>query len=187
MAVTGRDEILRATAEHVAAHGVTNQSLRQLAEAIGTSHRMLIYHFGSRDGLLTEVVARFEERQRIRFASLERRRDDPRAALLGFWQQLSRDARQYGPVIFELSAHAMQGHAHARRLRDSLIEPWVAPIRALLVEIGHPPDDAEVLGRLAVATVRGLLHDALLSDDFATADAAIEVFVERLLLRSPTG
>ncbi|MDT7648160.1 MAG: hypothetical protein QOC75_5160, partial [Pseudonocardiales bacterium] len=36
--------------------GISDLSLRQLADALGTSHRMLIYHFGSKEGLLTEVV-----------------------------------------------------------------------------------------------------------------------------------
>jgi len=35
--------------------GITDQSLREMAAAIGTSHRMLLYHFKSREGLLIAV------------------------------------------------------------------------------------------------------------------------------------
>ena len=52
----GRERLLAGAIEHVAEHGVGNLSLRGLAAALGTSHRMLIYHFGSRDGLLIEVI-----------------------------------------------------------------------------------------------------------------------------------
>lgn len=53
----GREQLLQAVIDHLAEHCVTSQSLRGTATSIGTSHRMLIYHFGSRKGLLTEVVA----------------------------------------------------------------------------------------------------------------------------------
>ena len=55
---TGRDQLLTRTVEYFATHGVADTSLRRLAEEIGTSHRMLLYHFGSREGLLSAVVDR---------------------------------------------------------------------------------------------------------------------------------
>jgi AcrR family transcriptional regulator len=42
-----RDTLLRAALAHVVHRGLADLSLRALAEDIGTSHRMLIYHFGS--------------------------------------------------------------------------------------------------------------------------------------------
>jgi AcrR family transcriptional regulator len=47
---SSRDRLLAAALEHVATHGIGNLSLRGLAAALGTSHRMLSYHFGSREG-----------------------------------------------------------------------------------------------------------------------------------------
>jgi AcrR family transcriptional regulator len=40
-------------------HGIQGLSLRPLAESIGTSARMLVYHFGSREGLVDAVLAEF--------------------------------------------------------------------------------------------------------------------------------
>ena len=48
----------------MARHEIGELTLRQLAPALGTSHRMLVYHFGSKEGLLTEVVRRSEAEQR---------------------------------------------------------------------------------------------------------------------------
>ena len=42
-------------------HGVADLSLRGLAAAIGTSHRMLIYHFDSKAGLLDDIVTSWLE------------------------------------------------------------------------------------------------------------------------------
>jgi AcrR family transcriptional regulator len=53
-------------AAHVLAHGLRDASLRPLARAAQTSDRMLIYHFGSKDGLvsalLVHLAAEFEAR-----------------------------------------------------------------------------------------------------------------------------
>ena len=50
-----RQKLIDAAVAHADAHGLSDTSLRQLAAALGTSHRMLIHHFGSKEGLLVEV------------------------------------------------------------------------------------------------------------------------------------
>ena len=59
-----RERLLAAAVDHALDTGIADLSLRQLAAAIGTSHRMLIYHFGSREGLLAAVTQAVEEQQR---------------------------------------------------------------------------------------------------------------------------
>ena len=53
-----------------AADGGLAESLRDLAAEVGTSHRMLIHHFGSRDGLLAAVVESVERDQNERLGEL---------------------------------------------------------------------------------------------------------------------
>ena len=43
-------------AGHVLEHGLTTASLRPLARAAGTSDRMLIYHFGDKDGVIAALL-----------------------------------------------------------------------------------------------------------------------------------
>ena len=57
-----RDELLDQVTDHVLEHGLIGLTLRPVAAAIGTSDRMLIYHFESRDALVSAVVARTNER-----------------------------------------------------------------------------------------------------------------------------
>jgi AcrR family transcriptional regulator len=59
-----RDRLLAAAVHHALSAGIADLSLRELAAAIGTSHRMLIYHFGSREGLLAAVTTAVEDQQR---------------------------------------------------------------------------------------------------------------------------
>src|SRR4051794_39765586 len=58
-----RRRLLDAAIDHVAAHGIADLSLRRLAGALGTSHRMLIHHFGSKEGLWVAIVREVERRQ----------------------------------------------------------------------------------------------------------------------------
>ena len=51
-----RETLLARMSAHVLQHGLQTASLRPLAAAAGTSDRMLIYHFGSRDALLMAVL-----------------------------------------------------------------------------------------------------------------------------------
>jgi AcrR family transcriptional regulator len=51
-----KQKMLIGMAAHVLTHGLNTASLRPLAKAIGTSDRMLIYHFGSKEGLITALL-----------------------------------------------------------------------------------------------------------------------------------
>ena len=185
---TGRDALLERAIGHFAAHGVGDTSLRGLAEAIGTSHRMLIYHFGSRDGLLAAVVAAVELGARDTLARMvEEARDDPDPleAGLRFWRLVTDDALLYGPLFFELSSHAMRGLPHAADLRESLVTTWLDALTSMWSVRGVPRRTARRQARLDLAVARGLLHDLLLTGDRKDVDTAMRQYagetVERLL------
>ncbi|HQZ00126.1 MAG TPA: helix-turn-helix domain-containing protein [Propionicimonas sp.] len=58
-----RAALVDAAFEVFAEQGFQRMSIRQIAEAIGTSHTALLHHFGSKDALLGAVLARREERE----------------------------------------------------------------------------------------------------------------------------
>src|SRR4029079_3996634 len=65
-----RGRLLEAAIDYIATRGVSDLSLRELAAAIGTSHRMLIHHFRGREGLWVQVIRAGQERQRAAFAEV---------------------------------------------------------------------------------------------------------------------
>ena len=65
-----RERLLTAAVRHALDAGIADLSLRQLAAAIGTSHRMLIYHFGSKAGLIVAVIQTVEDAQRAAFVGI---------------------------------------------------------------------------------------------------------------------
>ncbi len=185
-----RERLLAAAVEHLGHHGIGDQSLRTLAEALGTSHRMLIYHFGSREGLLAAVTSAVEAHQREVMRTVYQQGYDlalpPLEAAARYWEQVVEETLRYDPLFFELAAHAMQGRPHAEQLRSELIAAWLPSLVELVTTLGVPPEQAEAHARLALGAARGLLLDLLVSGErAAVADAA--ALLNRLLLDSAAG
>src|SRR3712207_4626730 len=77
-----RDRLLDACTDHALEHGLPDR-LEPLVTATGTSARMLIYHFGTRDALLRAILRRARQRQLDLFGDLLRARpDEPYPATL---------------------------------------------------------------------------------------------------------
>jgi AcrR family transcriptional regulator len=183
---TGRDALLLRAIEHFATHGVGDTSLRSLAEAIGTSHRMLIYHFGSREGLLAAVVEAVERGARetlLRMVEEAADDPDPLDAGLRYWRLVTDDALVYGPLFFELSSHAMLGLPHAAELRSTLVTTWLDALTTMWRARGVPARTARTQARLDLAVARGLLHDLLLTGDRRAVDAAMTQHAQETVSR----
>jgi AcrR family transcriptional regulator len=174
-----RERLLAGAIEHVSRHGVGEISLRQLAGALGTSHRMLLYHFGSREALLIEVIRSVEEQQRAALAQiLEEEADEPPAEIMRrMWARVADPALWPNErLFFEVYAQALQGSPHALPLLDGIVDAWVEPLAALVAP-GRPEAEARAEARLGVAVVRGLLLDLLATGDREAVDAAMERYI----------
>src|SRR5256885_16353177 len=91
-----RDRTLALVADYVLEHGLEGVSLRPLAAALGTSTRMLLYDFGSKEALLDEALAEIRRRLAERLADMQSGRDDA-VTLGGEWEWVS--AQERIPVI----------------------------------------------------------------------------------------
>jgi AcrR family transcriptional regulator len=184
---SSRQRLLDATIEHFARTGIGDTSLRGIAEAVGTSHRMLIYHFGSREGLLAEVTREVEARQRAVMTATYDTGLPPLEAAAKYWEDTVEATLRHGPLFFELAAHAMQGKDHAATFRDELVAAWLPSVVELCRAIGIPDDQAEGQGGLAIAGARGLLLDLLVTGDRAEVTEAADLLNRLLLLSAEVG
>lgn len=183
---TPRERLLHAAIDHFGRNGIGDTSLRGIAEAVGTSHRMLIYHFGSRDGLLAAVVDTVEQGARDTLAQMveaAKADPDPTEAGLRYWHLVTDDALVYGPLFFELSSHAMLGLPHTAGLRDRLVSTWLDAVEAMWRARGVPRKRAREQARLDLAVARGLLHDLLLTGEREQVDATMKRYTEETVAR----
>ena len=165
-----RAELLDRLLTAFADGGIGTRSLRDVAEAVGTSHRMLLHHFGSRDELLLTIVEEVERRQA---ATLDQLPDDPADAIEAMWADLRRpELRPFERLFFECYARAAQGEAPFTRLLPNAVDGWLTDAAA---SSGGAVDPALI--RLGLAVTRGLLLDLVATDDDAGVDAAAAAFV----------
>jgi AcrR family transcriptional regulator len=168
-----RHELLDALIEVFAVGGIGGRSLREIAEAAGTSHRMLLHHFGSRDELLVAIVEEVERRQAALLPDLP---GDPAGAAEAMWADLRRpELRPFERLFFECYARGAQGEAPFERLAPAAVDGWLAQVDA---HAGGRVDPA--LARLGLAVTRGLLLDLVATGDQAGVDAAADRFVALL-------
>lgn len=174
-----RQQLLEAAIDYVAGHGLTDVSLRGLAAELGTSHRMLSHHFGSKEGLWVAIVHEVERRQLTAVSELV---PDPSAsledAMRAWWRHISDPSLWPNErLFFEVYGQALHGRPPTSELLDGIIESWIEPAAALGEAMGVPPEDARAFARLGIAVTRGLLLDLLATEDRAGVDAAMELWI----------
>ena len=155
-----REQLLDTLMDVLSSSGLGGRSLRQLAAALGTSHRMLIYHFGSRAGLVGEVVCRMQRQQQQDLIPLVSA-DPSSEAFGGFWNPSLDRLDTSGPLIFELALLGIQHRHDIEPIRGLLIDGYLSSFTDLWRGAGHGVSDAAELARLHVAVARGLMIDYL--------------------------
>jgi AcrR family transcriptional regulator len=181
-----RDVLLGRIVEWFAANGVLDTSMRTLAAGVGTSNRMLNYHFGSRAQLLAAVIGRVCEAEGQALEECLAATRDPVDAGRAYWRHAAATASVFAPLFYELSAHAMYGKPYAEQLRRVLTDAWLSGFGAGFARVTDE-QRAERLARLCLAVGRGVLFDLALSGDRAAADAAIDEFAAMLRLEIAHG
>jgi AcrR family transcriptional regulator len=176
-----RERLLEAVLEHLGEHGLRDTSLRALAAAVGTSHRMLSYHFGSRARLLTEVSRTVEARQRAWFRSMLADEDvAPLELIRAMYRRLADPAlASQERLFFELYTLALRDGVDADGFLPEAVEAWLGPATELFARLGFGEQQARAEARLSLAVARGLLLDLLATGDRAAIDAAVDRYVAR--------
>jgi len=170
-------DLLIRIVDNFLAGGPTDTSLRALAADIGTSHRMLLYHFTSFEGLIAEVVDEVEDRQRQALTALPTTGADLPTLAREFWQHNS--SPRHAPVVrlfFGLYTRLLDRGATDRAAR--LVSGWLTPATTLLVAAGVSTEQATILARLGLGVTRGLLLDLLATGDTNAVNAAMDAYID---------
>jgi AcrR family transcriptional regulator len=167
-----REELLEKAYGFVLEHGLADLSLRPLAQAIGSSPRVLLYLFESKDGLVRELLARARRDELAAIRSIEGDLDAVTATL---WEWLA--APEHRPLL------VLWLEAYAR----SLVEPdgpWAGYARQTVEDWldvlagAQPPAVRRTKAGLAARTralalLRGALLDLLATGDPRRTGAAV--------------
>ncbi|MDX3533740.1 TetR/AcrR family transcriptional regulator [Streptomyces sp. MB09-01] len=182
-----RADLLRRVREYVIGNGLADLSLRPLAKALGTSDRMLLYYFGSKDRLVAEALAQDEGRPLVLLRQALDSAGPPgdaagmRLVMEELWSQFTApERREVLPVTFEvMTASVLNTSRYGPVMRNLLIE-WRSLLASAFAGLGMSEERAAVEAGLLVDATLGLLHASLADDDWGQATAAFRVLLDRL-------
>ena len=158
-----RDELAEQATDYALENGLIGLSLRPLAAKLGTSDRMLIYHFGSKDALIAAVLAASCNRS-VRTIQALPTSSSVRQAVLDLWEafevpQLLRCQRMYVEAA-ALGLFGREPYASSVRASNDV---WMTEIVAHLERSGAGDRSAR-LAALIDAAFNGVLLDQPLDD-----------------------
>ena len=176
--MTTRNRLLQDCLSYFLRHGVANLSLRPLAAAVGTSARMLLHYFGSKETLIAEVMEQVQQRLQQSFQELleSKKRGTKKDVLPKFWSVLSRKTNQPSlRLLFEVQMLALQNPRRYRRYLSQTSNSW----RRLIEEAFPAKGENAVTATLYNAVIDGLLLDLLATGDLRRTSGALQLFADR--------
>lgn len=184
-----RVELLERIVDYVMANGLAELSLRPLAEAVGSSPRVLLYYFESKEALVDAVMLRARERQRAIFADLPRNPASYRETVRAAWDVMS--ASQHEGVFrlfFEVYGLALQDTTRFPGFLDRAVGDWLDYLEPSARANGYSPDDARAFASMMLAGYRGFLLDLCATRDRARLSRAVDLWIDALdALPAPNG
>lgn len=182
-----RRDLLDQVREYMIRNGLSDLSLRPLARALGTSDRMLLYYFGTKERMVAEVLALDERRPLLRARSLlgavDAHRDPAwvRRFMEEVWQQFADpDLRAALPLYLEVMVTGLlRPDRYAPVVRDALIE-WNDLLTSVFRGMGVPEARARTEAVLLVDACFGLVAGPVVEGDWDEAEAAFRLLLDRL-------
>lgn len=156
-------------------------ALRPTAAALGTSARMLLYHFGSKEQMLVEALKSIQERRED--AGLAAIRPDESVADWARRVWRAGTAPENDGTLrlsFEIYAAALRDPGAHRALLDRIVGRWMDALVPALERKGMDRERAASLATRLVAVNHGLVMDLLATGDHARVQAAYDAFMDEL-------
>ena len=167
-----RDALLAGAVGYVLENGVTTLSLRPLAAALGTSDRMLLYYFGTREALVGAVLDRVAEQLRDLLVAVLPDEPQPPAQVLAAAPRAVGDPSARRPLALWLQVvgYAATGEPAFAAVAARVVEEWTTWLAG---HVDAPPERRRAAAAALIAVIDGLVVlDASGAGDDAAAGAA---------------
>lgn len=179
-----REELLETAYAYVLEHGLAELSLRPLAKAIGSSPRVLLFLFGSKDGLVQALLTRA---RRDELALIENLRPAETTALPSvarrIWEWLV--APEHRGLLILWAESYTRSLVEPDGAWDGFATATVNDWLRLLAEAQTPElratPDGEAQRTLSLAILRGALLDLLATGDQRRTTDAVELALSTAL------
>ena len=174
-----QSELLEKAYAYALDHGLADLSLRPLATAIGSSPRVLLFLFGSKDGLVRALLARARADELAMLARLEPAEATIAVVVERVWDWLVEP--QHRPLL------TLWVEGYARSLIDpdgpwagfarATVDDWLAVLASAQPATLRRTRVGEAQRTLALAALRGTILDLLATGDVPRITAAVRTQV----------
>ncbi len=173
------EQLRNAILEYVLQHGLTGLSLRPLAKAVGSSPRVLLYYFGSKEKMVVELLAELRRRQMAVYS------DVPvtsfAEACQTIWKHMSTSASlPTFRLFFEAYGMALRQRRLYKAFLHSTIEDWLRAIAEPLQQEGYDRRQARAFATVLLAGLRGFMLDYCTTRDRKRLDHAASLWLGSL-------
>jgi AcrR family transcriptional regulator len=172
-----KQELLEGLIDYFVRHGVADVSLRPMAKETGTSARLLIFHFGTKESLLLEVLAEMQARLQLSLKELLAAEPgvDRAAPLRLFWDWALKEQNfSHLRVLYQLQVLAAQdSKTYGKYLKRNALT-WLDVVQSVL----KPSHRSPALATLIVAVFDGLFIEVMSTGDRRRTTAAVDHFIE---------
>ncbi|RUT07700.1 TetR family transcriptional regulator [Dulcicalothrix desertica PCC 7102] len=166
-----KEELLEKCLNAAIETGSLDCSINVIAKRIGTSGRMLVYHFGSKQELEKQVISLLERRLRDKLWSFQLATDDKTKALIQMWEHFtSKELHGLLKLTMELNQRAVQGDVETRQFLELEIQKWLEALSQLL----HDENKALILLHL----FQGAVLDYLTTGNVQRGEQTIRNFIK---------
>jgi AcrR family transcriptional regulator len=174
------EELLGKILDYACEHGLAALSLRPLAKAVGSSPRVLLYYFGSKDELVVAVIAAARARQREQIGNLKLTAGVTSRELCAMCWRVMSDLRNE-PLFrlwFEVYGLALQDRTRFPGFLERAVEDWLDFLSRPSLEAGYTREQARAWSTMVLAGFRGFLLDLCATRDRARIDAAVALWLD---------
>jgi AcrR family transcriptional regulator len=175
-------QLLERAYGYVLQHGLTNLSLRPLAQAIGSSPRVLLFLFGSKEGLVQALLARArtEELATLKQLPVTGCADDFAGVVRSVWQWLV--ARKHRPMLVlwleTYTQSLVEPGGPCADFARKTVEDWLELLAVRQPTRQRRSRAGATERALALAVLRGALLDLLATGDEERTTAMVEAYIE---------
>lgn len=173
------EELRNAIVRYLVKHGLSDLSLRPLAKSLGCTPRVLLYHFGSKEKMLVEVLAHVRRRQRATFGRIEQARLSD--GYLAVWKRMSApESEPLFRLFFEIYGIALRHPRLYKAFLRHTIQDWLELLTKELEAELHQRNQARAIATIVLAGLRGFMLDFCTTHDRKRLDEAVKLWLRSI-------
>ncbi len=174
-----RIELLDEIVDYLLEEGLSDLSLRPLANALGTSTYTLTYQFGSKDEMVVDTLRHIEHRQEQRLRRVAATTTEAGELVERLWEASGTDdGLRWTQLSLESTVEVARDRARHAEFEGTYVVERVARMAQILRRQGITEQRATTGATILIGALNGLITDLLATGDRARIEPAFASLVE---------